>query len=115
MARSASPVSAPPAGLPRPEDLGVPVVLYTTPWCGFCRAALALLRQRGIAHVEVDVVGNDAARDWLAEASGQTTVPQVFVLGRSIGGYTELAALDRSGELDRMLTRAQGQSHQSHE
>ena len=107
MALSASP----PPGLPRPEDIGAPVVLYTTPWCGFCRAALALLRQRGIEHVEVDVVGNDAARDWLAEVSGQTTVPQVFVRGRSIGGYTELAALDRSGELGRMLAtsaRAQG-------
>jgi glutaredoxin 3 len=103
MALSASPVSEPPAGLPRPEDLGAPVVLYTTPWCGFCRAALALLRQRGIEHVEIDVVGNDAARDWLAEVTGQTTVPQVFVRGRSVGGYTELAALDRSGELGRML------------
>lgn len=93
----------PPPGLTRPGDVDAPVVLYTTPWCGFCRAALALLRARGIAHLEVDVVGNDAARDWLAAVSGQTTVPQVFVRGRSIGGYTELSALDRSGELDRML------------
>jgi len=111
MTRSTSPVAEPPPGVPRPEDLTAPVVLYTTPWCGFCRAALALLLQRGIAHVEVDVVGNDAARDWLAEVSGQTTVPQIFVRGRSIGGYTELAALDRSGELDRMLeppAQAQG-------
>jgi glutaredoxin 3 len=99
----ASTAPAPPPGLPRPEDLGAHVVLYTTPWCGFCRAALALLQQRRISHVEVDVVGNDAARDWLAEITGQTTVPQVFVRGRSIGGYTELAALARNGELDRML------------
>ncbi len=93
----------PPPGLTRPGDVEAPVVLYTTPWCGFCRAALALLRARGIAHVEVDVMGNEPARDWLAKASGQTTVPQVFVRGRSIGGYTELAALDRSGELARLL------------
>jgi glutaredoxin 3 len=93
----------PPPGLTRPDGVDAPVVLYTTPWCGFCRAALSLLRARGIAHVEVDVRGNDAARDWLAKVSRQTTVPQVFVRGRSIGGYTELAALDRNGELARML------------
>lgn len=96
----------PPPGLVRPTDVDAPVVLYTTPWCGFCRAALALLHHRGIAHVEVDVMGNDAARDWLAHVSGQTTVPQVFVCGRSVGGYTELSALDRSGELGRMLASA---------
>jgi glutaredoxin 3 len=100
--RMASP-AAPPPGLPVPDDLEEPVVLYTTPWCGFCRAALGLLHARGIAHVEVDVLGNHAARDWLADVSGQTTVPQIFVRGRSVGGYTELAELDRSGELRRML------------
>jgi glutaredoxin 3 len=102
MTLHASPAEPPP-GLPRPEEIEAPVVLYTTPWCGYCRAALALLRSRGIEHVEVDVLGNHAARDWLAEISGQTTVPQVFVRGRSIGGYTELAALDYSGDLDRLL------------
>jgi len=105
MSASVSPAEPPP-GLPRPEDVSAPVVLYTTPWCGYCRAALALLESRGIEHVNVDVMGNHAARDWLAEVSGQTTVPQVFVRGRSIGGYTELAALDRSGELQRMLQAA---------
>jgi len=114
MTLSASISAEPPPGLPRPEDLGAPVVLYTTPWCGYCRAALALLRQRNIEHVEIDVVGNDAARDWLAAITGQTTVPQVFVRGRSIGGYTELAALDHDGKLDRMLEASQprGQSHE---
>ena len=95
-----------PPGLTRPADVDAPVVLYTTPWCGFCRAALALLRHRSIAHVEVDVMGNDAARDWLAAVTGQTTVPQIFVRGHSVGGYTELSALDRSGELERMLATA---------
>jgi glutaredoxin 3 len=96
-------MAAPPPGLSGPADLDAPVVLYTTPWCGFCRAALALLRNRGIEHVEIDVVGNHAARQWLAAVTHQSTVPQVFVLGRSVGGYTELAALDRSGELRRLL------------
>lgn len=94
----------PPPDLPTPDLLRAPVVLYTTPWCGFCRAAVALLRSRGIEHVEIDVRGNAPARAWLAAATHQSTVPQVFVRGRSIGGYTELSALDRSGRLDAMLT-----------
>lgn len=96
--------SSPPPGVPAPSDFEAPVVLYTTPWCGFCRAALALLSNRGIAHEEVDVTGKQAARAWLADVTHQFTVPQVFVRGRSVGGYTELAALDRSGELARMLS-----------
>lgn len=103
MPPATSPHAEPPKGLRRPQDVDAPVVLYTTPWCGFCRAALALLQQRHIDHVEIDVNGNDAARDWLADVTGQTTVPQVFVRGRSIGGYTELATLDRNGELGRLL------------
>lgn len=93
----------PPPGLLAPTDASAPVVLYTTPWCGFCRAALALLRQRGIDHVEVDVIGNSAARMWLRQVTRQHTVPQIFIHGRSIGGYTELAELDDDGELDRLL------------
>jgi len=81
-------------------------VLYTTPWCGFCRAALQLLRQRGIEHLEVDVHGNRPARAWLATITRQHTVPQVFVRGESIGGFNELAQLDGSGSLSRMLTES---------
>ncbi|MCA9710307.1 MAG: glutaredoxin [Myxococcales bacterium] len=97
-----APPPAPP-GLPAPADVAAPVVVYTTRWCGYCHAALALLRDRDIEHVEIDVSGNHDARRWMREVTRQSTVPQVFVGGRSIGGYTELAALDRSGELDRML------------
>lgn len=93
----------PPPGLPAPTAFSAPVVLYTTPWCGFCRAALALLRERGIEHHEVDVVGNRPAREWLRQVSHQHTVPQIFIHGRSIGGYTELAGLDRDGRLEPML------------
>ncbi len=100
MPASSVPVSP---GVPTPHELTTSVVLYTTPWCGFCRAAVALLRKRGIAYEEIDVMGKHAAREWLAEVTRQSTVPQVFVHGRSVGGYTELAALDDSGELARML------------
>jgi glutaredoxin 3 len=97
-------VVTPPSGIAPPEAFDEPIVVYMTPWCGYCRAALTLLRDRGIEHATVDVVGNTPARRWLLELTGRHTVPQVFVHGRSIGGYTELAALERSGELHRMLS-----------
>jgi glutaredoxin 3 len=91
------------SGFPQPSELPAPVVVYLTPWCPFCRRARQLLDARGIDYEFVDVTGNDAARAWLSKVSGQYTVPQIFVHGESIGGYTELAKLDRSGELAQML------------
>ena len=82
-----------------PDELDAHVVVYTTPWCGFCWAAKRLLHAREIEFLEIDVSGDGDARAWLRQASGQHTVPQIFFGGRSIGGYTELAALDAEGEL----------------
>jgi glutaredoxin 3 len=62
-----------------------------------------LLRARGIPFREVDVTGNPGQRSWLVSATGQRTVPQIFIGDQSIGGFTELAALDRRGELQRMV------------
>ena len=89
----------PSPGVPRPETFDEPVVVYGTRWCGYCRSALRLLERRGIRHAEVDVSGNAPARAWLLAITGRRTVPQIFIHGRSIGGYTELAALDREEEL----------------
>lgn len=86
--------------IPRPDELDEPVVAYTTPWCGYCIAARRLLKKLHIPFVEVDVSGNPEARAWLREVSGQRTVPQIFLGGRSIGGFVELLALSKSGELD---------------
>lgn len=81
-----------------------PVRVYTTRICGYCFAAKRLLADRDIPYEEIDVSDDRAQRQWLVEASGQRTVPQIFVGQRSIGGYTELRALARSGELDALLT-----------
>lgn len=91
------------AAFPHPGELAAPVVVYLTAWCPYCRMAKRLLDARGISYASVDVEGNNAARAWLRDASGQHTVPQVFVKGKSVGGYTELAELERSGELARLL------------
>lgn len=97
-------MSRPPGNIPPPDAFDEPVVLYVTPWCGYCLSAMRLLRNRGIAHARVDVTGDVAARAWLRKVTGRRTVPQVFVHGRNIGGYTELSALDRSGELAALLS-----------
>lgn len=82
------------------------VTIYTTGYCPYCSAAKALLARKGVAFAEIDVTGDDAARESLVERSGgRRTVPQVFIDGQSIGGYDELAALDRGGQLDVLLGR----------
>jgi glutaredoxin 3 len=82
-----------------PETFSEPVVIYTTRYCGYCMMALRLLRGRGIEHAQVPVDGDAEARRWLERRTGRSTVPQVFIRGDSIGGYDDLSALDRSGQL----------------
>jgi glutaredoxin 3 len=80
-----------------------PVKVYVTAYCPYCHAALRLLEDKGVPYERVDVDGDRPARAWLQKETGQHTVPQVFIGGRSYGGYTDIAALDRRGELDALL------------
>lgn len=57
---------------------------------------------RGIKFEEVNASGQPELRSWLVSTTGQRTVPQIFIHGRSVGGYTELSALDKAGELIRL-------------
>ena len=82
----------------------VAVQVYSTAVCPYCIRAKALLHKRGIAFEEIDVTGDDAKRAWLVSATGRRTVPQIFIGGKAIGGFDELASLDASGELARMMT-----------
>ena len=83
------------------------VTIYTTRICAYCVAAKRLLSKRQIAYEEIDVTGDQAKRAWLVEVTGgRKTVPQIFIRGRSIGGYDELKQLDVSGELAPMLAGA---------
>ena len=79
------------------------VDVYTTDWCLYCTRARHLLRARAIAFTELDVTEDDHRRAWLVATTGRRTVPQIFIDGRPIGGAAELYALDRSGELARLL------------
>jgi glutaredoxin 3 len=79
------------------------VVVYTTDWCPYCRAAEALLRGKGVDYRRVDVSGDREIRRWLLEATGQRTVPQIFINGQPVGGFDDINAMDHGGQLDPLL------------
>jgi glutaredoxin 3 len=65
---------------------------------------VSLLRRKGVMFTEIDAPNGSAARrDAIARSGGQTTVPQIFIDGRSIGGCDELMALEQRGALDQLL------------
>jgi glutaredoxin 3 len=70
------------------------IVIYTKDWCGYCRAAKQLLQQLGLDFREVDVTSDIATYKQMVQlADGRSTVPQIFVDGVGLGGYTDLARL----------------------
>ncbi len=80
------------------------ITIYTTRFCGFCFRAKQLLKSKQLEFKEVPVDGDRAARQALAERSGRTTVPQIWIGEHHVGGCDELYAAERSGELDRLLS-----------
>lgn len=82
-----------------------PVTMYSTSFCGYCVRARGLLERKGVAIQEIKVDEDARARETMVQKSGgRRTVPQIFIGERHVGGYDDLAALDRSGELDRLLS-----------
>lgn len=80
------------------------VEIYTSPFCGFCFRAKRLLQSKGVSFEEYDVMMDRALKDEMVErANGRTTVPQIFIDDRHIGGCDELHALDAAGKLDPLL------------
>lgn len=79
------------------------VEVYSTSYCPYCRAAERLLDSKGVSYEAYDVTHDQTKRDWLVQATGRTTVPQIFIDGEPIGGFTDMQALDRQGKLAPML------------
>ncbi|KQT32228.1 glutaredoxin [Sphingomonas sp. Leaf412] len=80
------------------------IEIYTKAFCPYCSRAMALLASKGVAVEETDITLDRHARDAMIQrADGRTTVPQIFIDGRHIGGSDDLAALERAGDLDPLL------------
>lgn len=81
-----------------------PVLMYSTSYCGYCMRARSLLERKGVSIQEIKVDEDARERETMVRRSGgRRTVPQIFIGERHVGGYDDLAALDRSGELDQLL------------
>lgn len=76
------------------------IKIFTKNYCGFCFAAKNLLTSRGLDYEEIDVTHDALKEKEMRELSGRRTVPQIFIDGKSIGGYDELLAMDRQGRLE---------------
>jgi glutaredoxin 3 len=79
------------------------IEIYTQDWCPYCARAKAVLDRKGAAYTEIDAPNGTPARAESNARSGRTTVPQIFIDGRHIGGCDDLVALDRAGGLDKLL------------
>jgi glutaredoxin 3 len=80
------------------------IEIYTQAWCPFCERAMHVLTKKGVEFREIDAPRGSAARQEASQRSGgRTSVPQIFVGGKHIGGCDDLLALDRTGKLNSLL------------
>jgi glutaredoxin 3 len=80
------------------------IEIYSTQICPYCVQAKSLLKRKGASFEEIDISDSEELRQIMMEkAGGRRTVPQIFINGQHIGGYDDLAALDRRGGLDPLL------------
>lgn len=81
------------------------IEIYTTPTCPYCHAAKALLADKGADYTEISVLDAALRQAMTERAQGRRTVPQIFIDGTHVGGYDDMAALDRRGGLDPLLAQ----------
>jgi glutaredoxin 3 len=80
-----------------------PVRMYATLFCPYCIRARMLLKRKGIQYAEISVGSDAMLWEEMERLSQRDTVPQIFIGDLSIGGYDDMAALDRAGKLDALL------------
>ncbi len=82
-----------------------PIVMYGTRFCPYCVAARQLLERKGLAYEDIRVDEAPERRDEMRARGGGRTVPQIWVGATHVGGFTDMLALERSGQLDELLNR----------
>ena len=80
------------------------ITMYTKQSCPFCIMAKQLLQSKGQSWTEIDIEAEPARRGEMVARSGRHTVPQIWIRERHVGGFDELHALERAGELDALLS-----------
>ena len=81
-----------------------PVLMYSTRVCPYCVMAEKLLQKKGVVQLEKILIDVDPAqRETMMARTGRRTVPQIYIGDHHVGGYDDLAALDRAGKLDELL------------
>jgi len=78
------------------------VEMYSKYMCPYCIRAKALLEGKGVKIIDIPATGSEKRAE-MNKRSGRNTFPQIFIDGKHVGGSDDLAALDRSGELDKLL------------
>ena len=85
------------------------VEIYTKAFCGYCARAKRLLDAKGVAFEEYDITfGGPKRAEMLQRAHGRSTVPQIFIDDRHVGGSDDLHELERNGQLDPLLSAGAG-------
>jgi glutaredoxin 3 len=79
------------------------ITVYSTNYCPYCVRAKDLLKRKGASFTEINVEDDAAREAMIKKAGGRRTVPQIFIGEQHIGGYDDMAALDKAGKLDAML------------
>jgi glutaredoxin 3 len=79
------------------------VTVYVSDWCPYCQRAKGLLQQRQLVFSEINIEEDEKSREEMIARSNRRTVPQIFIGDKHVGGCDELYALERSGELDRLI------------
>jgi glutaredoxin 3 len=81
-----------------------PITIYTKGWCPYCSAAKKLLDDKGAEFTEIDIEKKPEARaEMIQKAKGRSTVPQIFIGEKHVGGCDDLYALDDRGQLEPLL------------
>jgi glutaredoxin 3 len=82
------------------------VVMYSTEACPYCVRAEHLLQRKGVQDIEkIRIDLQPELKDVMIQKTGRRTVPQIYINGEHVGGYDDMAALDRAGKLDAMLAK----------
>lgn len=82
---------------------GPVVEMYSNAWCPYCAAARSLLGGKQVPFAEINIEQFPERRQEMISRSGRQTVPQIFVGSTHVGGYDDLAAMERAGKLDALL------------